>query len=84
MQSFSHLLRLMTEDYNLTTLLVNTTVKVETNTQSAFSATKVKPALGVSWTFTADTCLLMHRPMEEETVIVEVLRSRNGVYLFGR
>jgi len=79
MQSFTHLLRLMTKDYNLTTLLVNTSVKVDTNTKSAFSATKVKPALGVSWTFTADTCILMHRSVEEDMVITEVLRSRNGV-----
>jgi RecA/RadA recombinase len=81
MQSFTHLLRLMTKEYNLATLLVNASVKVDANTQSAFSATKVKPALGVSWAFTADTCILMHRSVEEETVIVEVLRSRNGVNL---
>jgi len=80
MQSFTHLLRLMTKNYNLITLLVNTAVRTTaSNPQSAFIATNVKPALGVSWTFTADTCLLMHRSVDEHTVIVEVIRSRSGV-----
>lgn len=69
----------MTQNYNLTTLLVNTAVRTVSNPQSAFIATNVKPALGVSWTFTADTCLLMHRSVDEHTVIVEVIRSRSGV-----
>jgi hypothetical protein len=69
----------MTKEYNLITLLVNTAVKTESNTQSAFIATKLKPALGVTWSFCADTCILLHRFVEEETVIVEILRSRTGV-----
>jgi hypothetical protein len=72
----------MTKEYNLTTLLVNAAVKTDTNVQSTFSATQVKPALGVSWTFCADTCILLHRSVQEDTVIVEVIRSRTGVYLF--
>jgi hypothetical protein len=81
MQSFTHLLRLMTTQYNLATLLVNTAVKTETNnTQSAFSSSKIKPALGVTWTFCADTCILLHRSVEEETVTVEIIRSRTGVF----
>jgi len=79
MQSFTHLLRLITAQFNLTTLLINTTVKTESNTQSAFAGTKFKPALGVTWTFCADTCILLHRPVQQDTVIVEVLRSRTGV-----
>ena len=79
MQSFSALLRLITTQYNLTTLLVNTAVKTDPNPQSAFSATKVKPALGVSWSFTADTCLLLSPAEQEDRIIVEVLRSRTGV-----
>jgi hypothetical protein len=69
----------MTKEYNLLTLLVNTAVKTESNTQSAFIATKLKPALGVTWSFCADTCILLHRSVEEETVIIEILRSRTGV-----
>jgi hypothetical protein len=68
----------MTTQYNLATLLVNTAVRSDTNTQSAFSATKVKPALGASWAYSADTCIIMHRSVEE-TVTVEVIRSRTGV-----
>ena len=79
MQSFAHLLRLMTKEYKLTTLLVNTAVKTDANSQSAFMATKLKPALGVAWTFCADTCLLLHRSVEDEAVIIEVIRSRTGV-----
>jgi hypothetical protein len=71
----------MTTQYNLTTLLVNTVVRSDTNTQSAFSATKVKPALGASWAYSADMCILMHRSVEEDTVTVEVIRSRTGVLL---
>lgn len=70
----------MTKEYNLTTLLVNTAIKTDTNGQSAFLATKMKPALGVAWTFCADTCVLLHRSVEEDTVVVEVIRSRTGVY----
>ena len=79
MQSFTHLLRLMTTQYNLTTLLVNTAVKTDTNILSAFSSTKIKPALGVTWTFCSDTCILLHRSVEEDTITVEVIRSRTGV-----
>lgn len=80
MQSFTNLLRLMTTRYNLTTLVINAAVKSDTNTPSAFAATNVKPALGASWTFSADTCILMHRSVEEDSVTVEVIRSRTGVY----
>jgi hypothetical protein len=69
----------MTKQYNLTTLLINTAVKSDTNTQSAFSATKTKPALGVTWTFCADTCILLHRSIEDDIITVEVIRSRTGV-----
>ena len=79
MQSFTRLLRLMTTQHNLTTLLVNTAVKTDTNSQSAFSSTKLKQALGVTWTFYSDTCILLHRSVEEDTIIVEVIRSRTGV-----
>lgn len=79
MQSFVNLLRLMTIQYNLTTLLVNTAVRADTNPLSAFSSTKIKPALGLTWPFCADTCLLLHRPVEEDVVIAEVIRSRTGV-----
>ena len=97
MQSFIHLLRLLTQQYSLTTLLINTAVKSETigkslhdnndqNVfrmiitvgQSAFMDTRIKPSLGITWTFCADTCLLMHRSLREERIIIEVLRSRNG------
>ena len=40
--------------------------------------TRLKPSLGVTWTFCADTCVLMHRSLGEERIIVEVVRSRNG------
>ena len=80
MQSFTNLLRIMTTRYNLATLLINAAVKSDTNTLSAFAATNVKPALGASWTFSADTCILMHRSVEEDSVTVEVIRSRTGVY----
>lgn len=83
MQSFSHLLRLMTIQYNLITLLVNTAVKADTNSQSAFSSTKYKPALGVTWTFCADTCILLHRSVEPDTVTIEALRSRTGVRIYS-
>jgi hypothetical protein len=78
MQSFSHLLRVVTTQYNLTTLLVNAAVKTDLNALSAFPTTKVKPALGATWTFSADTCILMHRAVEDK-VIAEILRSRSGV-----
>ena len=77
MQSFTHLLRLMTQEYGLVTLLVNTAVKTEAMGQSAFMDTRIKPALGVTWSFCADTCVLMHRSLGEESIIVEVIRSRN-------
>ena len=32
----------------------------------------------MTWTFCADTCVLMHRSLGEERIIVEVIRSRNG------
>jgi len=80
MQSFAHLLRLLTQEYRLATLLVNTAVKNEGIGHSAFMDTRVKPALGVTWSFCADTCVLMHRSLGEETIIVEVIRSRNGVF----
>jgi hypothetical protein len=79
MQSFTNVLRLMTRQYNLTTLLVNTAVRADTTPISAFSSTKIKPALGVTWTFCADTCMLLHRPVEEDTVVAEVIRSWTGV-----
>jgi len=78
MQSFSHLLRVITTQYNLTTLLINAAVKTDLNALSAFTTTKVKPALGATWTFSADTCILMHRAVENK-LIAEVLRSRSGV-----
>jgi Rad51 len=81
MQSFTNLLRLMTTQYNIATLLVNTAVRSDANTQSAFSATKDKPALGASWAYSADTCILVHRLVDEDTIIVEVIRSRTGVLL---
>jgi len=68
----------ITTQYNLTTLLINAAVKTDLNALSAFSTTKVKPALGATWTFSADTCILMHRAVEDK-VIAEVLRSRSGV-----
>jgi hypothetical protein len=79
MQSFSHLLRLITTEYNLLTLITNTTVKSDMGGGSAFAGTRIKPALGTTWTFSPDVSLLMHRPTDDERVIVEVLRSRNGV-----
>ena len=79
MQSFTNFLRMMTTQYNLATILVNTAVKTNSNAQSAFTATQIKPALGVSWSFSADTCVLLHKSVDEETVIAEVVRSRSGV-----
>jgi hypothetical protein len=80
MQSFTHLLRLITTQFKLTTLVINTAVKTDSNTQSAFSGTNFKPALGVTWTFCGDTCILLHRSVQPETVTVEVIRSRTGVH----
>src|SRR5271155_3403301 len=80
MQSFTHLLRLITTQFNLTTLVINTAVKTDSNTQSAFSGTNFKPALGVTWTFCSDTCILLHRSVQPEIVTVEVIRSRTGVH----
>jgi hypothetical protein len=84
MQSFTHLLRLMTQEYGLVTLLVNTAVRNEAMGQTAFMDTRVKPALGVTWSFCADTCVLMHRSLGEGSIIVEVIRSRNGVFFLWR
>jgi hypothetical protein len=81
MQSFAHLLRLMTTQYNLTTLLVNTAVRADRNPLSAFSSTKIKPALGVTWTFCVDTYILIHRPVEQDTIIAEVIWGRIGVHM---
>ena len=77
MQSFTHLLRVMTAQYSLTTLLINAAVKTDLNTLSAFSGTRLKPALGATWTFSPDTCILMHRAVEDK-VVAEVIRSRSG------
>jgi hypothetical protein len=79
MQSFTNLLRLITRRYNLMSLIINTAAKEDINTQSAFSATEVKPSLGVAWTFSADTCVFMHRSVQEDLITVEVFRSRSGV-----
>ena len=69
----------MTTEYRLATLLINTAVIADSNPQSAFSGTKVKPSLGVTWSFCADTCILLHRSVQENIVTVEVVRSRSGV-----
>ena len=78
MQSFTRLLRLMTKEYHLTTLLINNAVKTDFNQQSAFTSTSVKPALGVTWTFTSDMTILMHKYFND-AIILEILRSRTGV-----
>ena len=81
MQSFTHLLRIITTQFDLTTLMINTAVKADSNTQSAFAGTIVKPALGITWNFCADTCILLHRSVQPDIVTIEVVRSRTGVTL---
>jgi hypothetical protein len=81
MQTFVNLLRLVTRRYNLTSLLINNAVKVDASPQSAFSGTKFKPSLGTAWSFCADTCVFMHRSVEESLITVEVIRSRGGVFV---
>ncbi|OLL25956.1 DNA repair protein rdl1 [Neolecta irregularis DAH-3] len=76
MMSFSRSLSTLTRELNLCTILINVTVKSKGFTDSAFADCTLKPALGPSWTFCTDLCLLL-RGISVNFAIAELIRARD-------